>query len=70
MIHGVIELIGSFSMYELVKEEINQRRQEGCIVPDFHPVKISGCAERSHKLYAEKSYSRRQNKQRLLHSVQ
>lgn len=35
MIHGVIELIGSFSMYELVKEEISQRKQEGCIVPDY-----------------------------------
>ncbi len=28
-------MIGSFSLYELIKEEINQRKQEGCIVPEY-----------------------------------
>lgn len=28
-------MIGSFTMYELVKEEIVQRKQEGCDVPDY-----------------------------------
>ncbi len=28
-------MIGCLSLYELVKEEITQRKQEGCIVPDY-----------------------------------
>lgn len=31
----VILMIGAPCMYEIVKEEITQRKQEGCIVPDY-----------------------------------
>ncbi len=28
-------MIGSFSLFEIVRDEITQRKQEGCIVPDY-----------------------------------